>query len=56
MNVEEYKYWIETFEPKGRGPYPGEIFRCEDMAKTLEEIGKTNGESFYRGSLANKID
>ena len=56
LNGEEYKYWFETFAPKGRGPYPGEIFRCEDMPKTLEEIGKTNGESFYRGSLANKID
>lgn len=56
LQGEEYKHWFETFAPKGRAPLPGEIFRCEDMAKTLEEIAKTYGESFYRGNIADKID
>lgn len=53
---EEYKYWFETFAKNNRAPEPGEVFKCEELAQTLEEIGKTNGESFYRGSLADKID
>lgn len=53
---EEYKYWFETFGKDGRAPKAGEIFKCEEMAVTLEEIGKTNSESFYRGNLADKID
>ncbi|MCR1821166.1 gamma-glutamyltransferase [Terrisporobacter muris] len=53
---EEYKYWFDTFGKKGRAPRAGEIFKCEEMAATLEEIGRTNSESFYRGSLADKID
>lgn len=56
LHSEEYKYWFETFGKKGRAPKAGEIFKCEDMAVTLEEIGKTNSESFYRGNLAEKID
>lgn len=53
---EEYKYWFETFAKNNRTPEPGEVFKCEELAQTLDEIGKTNGESFYRGSLADKID
>ena len=56
LEGEEYKYWFDTFGKMGRAPKPGEIFRCEEMATTLEEIGRTNGESFYRGSLADEID
>ena len=53
---EEYKHWFDTFGKKGRAPRAGEIFKCEEMAETLEEIGRTNSESFYRGSLADKIE
>lgn len=56
LKDEEYKYWFETFGKKGRAPKAGEVFKCEEMATTLEEIGRTNGESFYRGDLACKID
>lgn len=56
LKGEEYKYWFETFGKMGRGPKAGEIFKCEAMAQTLEEIGRSNSESFYRGSLADKID
>ena len=45
----------KTFLPKGAAPGPGTIFKCEDQARTLEEISRTNGESFYRGNLAEKI-
>lgn len=56
LHGKEYKYWFETFGKIGRAPKAGEIFKCEEMALTLEEIGRSKSESFYRGSLADKID
>lgn len=44
-----------TFLPEGRPPRPGEIFRCQELAHTLEAIGRTEGEAFYRGELAGRI-
>ena len=44
-----------TFLLNGRAPYPGESFRCPDMAVSLQEIAATRGESFYRGALAQCI-
>ncbi len=48
--------WFQTFAPEGRAPEAGELIRLPDHADTLEEIGRTGGESFYRGELARKID
>ena len=48
--------WFDCFAPKGRAPQAGEIWKSEDMARTLREIGSTQSESYYRGSLAEKID
>ena len=50
-----YAAWFTTFLNEGRVPQPGEIFRCPDMADTLEDLAETNCESFYRGRLAEKI-
>jgi gamma-glutamyltranspeptidase/glutathione hydrolase len=47
--------FAETFTPNGRAPYPGELFRCPDQARTLEIIAATKGEAFYRGALAERI-
>jgi len=44
-----------TFLPKDRAPYAGERFYCPQQAETLEEIAATNGDSFYRGALAERI-
>jgi gamma-glutamyltranspeptidase/glutathione hydrolase len=55
---EDYKDFPDfgkTFLPDGRPPETGEIFKCPDQAKTLEEIANTSGESFYRGKLAERI-
>lgn len=56
LKGEEFKYWFDTFGKMERAPKPGEIFKCEEMSETLEEIGRTNSESFYRGNLADEID
>jgi gamma-glutamyltranspeptidase/glutathione hydrolase len=47
--------WPDVFMPKGRVPQVGERFACRAMADTLEKIAATQGESFYRGALAEAI-
>ena len=47
--------FVQTFAPDGRTPLPGDIFRSEAHAATLERIGSTRGEAFYRGDLAERI-
>lgn len=47
--------WFDTFAPEGRCLKAGDLLRLEDHGNTLEEIGDTLSESFYRGDLAEKI-
>ncbi len=54
-NFKGYSEFSWTFLPKDRAPYPGERFYCPQQAETLEEVAATRGESFYRGSLAERI-
>lgn len=51
-----FKAWFETFAPKGRAPKAGEIWSSKDHANTLRLIAETDGDAFYRGELAEKID
>ena len=51
-----FKHIFDTFTKDGKTPGPGDIVRLPDHARTLQEIAETNGESFYRGNLAQKID
>lgn len=53
---EEFGAWRATFSRDGRGPRPGEIFRLPDHGDTLEAIAESNGESFYRGKIAERIE
>ena len=55
MVGDEFLEWFNTFAPKGRAPKVGEMFSSAAHGHTLEEIGKTNAESFYKGELAKKI-
>jgi gamma-glutamyltranspeptidase/glutathione hydrolase len=48
--------FADAFLPAGRAPRPGELFRFPDHAATLEQIAATNGETFYRGELAAKLE
>lgn len=50
-----FEAWFETFAPKGRAPEVGEVWASADHARTLELIGRTQAESFYRGELAEEI-
>jgi len=47
--------FMRIFAPSGRAPAAGEVFRCEDHARTLERIAHSKGEDFYRGEIAAKI-
>lgn len=56
LKGEAFAHWFETFAPKGRAPEAGEVWASPDHAATLRKIAETNGEAFYRGELAEKID
>lgn len=52
----EYKQFFDIFTKEDGSPYvAGDLFKSELHAYTLEEIGKSNGDSFYKGALADKI-
>ena len=51
----EFNHFFRVFTDNGRRYKAGDIFKCEEMASTLEDIGKTNAESFYKGKLAKQI-
>lgn len=56
LKGEEFGSWFDTFAPHGRAPLPGEVVRLPDHAETLRLIAETEGEAFYRGPLAERID
>lgn len=51
----EFEEFRRVFLPRGRAPLPGEVFRLPEQGETLRLIGESNGETFYRGELAEKI-
>jgi len=50
-----YPDFARDFLSNGRAPQTGERFQFPAQADTLREIALTQGESFYRGALAQKI-
>ncbi len=52
----EFAAWFRTFAPEGKAPEAGDMICLPDHGDTLEEIGRTGAESFYRGELAKRID
>ncbi|MGH3597307.1 MAG: gamma-glutamyltransferase family protein, partial [Mycobacterium sp.] len=48
--------FAEVFMPGGRAPKPGELLTLPDHGTTLEKIAATNGEAFYRGELAARLE
>ena len=51
-----FEAWFKTFAPDGKSKEAGDLIRLPDHAATLEEIGRTGAESFYRGTIAARID
>jgi gamma-glutamyltranspeptidase/glutathione hydrolase len=48
--------FAEAFLRDGRAPRAGELFTLPEHAATLEKIAATNGESFYRGEIAEAME
>lgn len=53
-----YDNWAAAFTRPDTGlpPAAGDLWQHKDQATTLEELARTEGESFYRGDLADVID
>ncbi len=51
----EFDHFFKVFTKDGIPYKAGDLFKSEWHARTLEEIGKTNSDSFYKGELADKI-
>jgi len=56
LQGDEYQSWFKTFLKNGKAPSEGDLWFLKDHADTLEDIGKTNGETFYSGKIADQID
>lgn len=55
LKHEMFKHWFDIFAPMNRAPEAGELWSSPEHGRTLQLIGETNAEAFYRGSLAEKI-
>ncbi|MEM7065147.1 MAG: gamma-glutamyltransferase family protein [Cyanobacteria bacterium P01_B01_bin.77] len=55
LDGEAHKPFRTCFFPNDRAPRPGDMWRCPEQADTLRELATTEGESFYRGKLAEQL-
>ena len=53
--LREQPGFAESFLPDGRAPRVGEMFSSQRLARSLQKIAETRGETFYRGELAESI-
>ncbi len=47
--------WANSFLPWGRAPNVGELFQFKAAARGLRSIAASNGESFYKGDIAEVL-
>lgn len=52
----EFDEWFRTFTFDGKAPEPFQMITLPNHARTLRLIAESNGESFYLGELADRID
>ena len=52
----EFDEWYKTFTTDGKAYEAGDIIKLPNHANTLEAIGATNADAFYKGEIARKID
>ena len=55
LNGNVFNPFFDTFTKNGTPYKAGDICVFKDHANTLEDIANTNGESFYKGKLANQM-
>lgn len=47
---------VEVYNPGGKAPVRGEIFKNPQLANTLEKIARQGRDAFYTGDIAKTID
>lgn len=55
-SLSKYEAYRKLYMPNGKPPDKGDIFRNEDLAKSLEQIVAKGRDGFYQGSIANAIE
>src|SRR3990167_7267113 len=55
MRFSNYPDFLKTFLIDGKTPKIGQLIKLPFLAKTLQEIAQTQGESFYQGKIAQAI-
>lgn len=55
LDQPEFQAFKSVFFPRDRAPQVGEVWRSAAHAETLRAIAHSQGESFYRGKLAEHI-
>lgn len=55
LEEEQFRPFQQIFFPHQRAPQAGELWVSPAHAQTLESIAASEGESFYRGDLAEQI-
>lgn len=53
--LQEFPSTMKVYQPSGRWPKAGEIFRQPDLARTLKDIAEHGADVFYRGPVATRI-
>ncbi|MBN1197698.1 MAG: gamma-glutamyltransferase [Candidatus Aminicenantes bacterium] len=51
----DYPNFQQLYAPGGKAPAKGDVFRNPQLADTLELIGKSGAEAFYRGTIARRM-
>ncbi len=51
-----FEEWRNTFLFDGRAPMPGQTIKLPNHAQSLIQIAESEGEAFYRGEIAKKIE
>jgi gamma-glutamyltranspeptidase/glutathione hydrolase len=55
IDAEKYPTLSRVYAPEGKPLRFGDVFRNPELARFFEVIGQSNGESFYKGEIAEQI-
>jgi gamma-glutamyltranspeptidase / glutathione hydrolase len=55
LRGDEFAGFLELFAPDGTPPGVGDIWHSADMARALHLIAESNGDTIYRGEIADRI-